>query len=171
MINGKFSAAGAGTAVAVVGCAQYLQFLEILETFMLTIGDLSRRTGVKVPTIRYYEQMGLLDAAERSEGNQRRYGRAERERLSFIKHARDLGLAIGSIRELIELSSHPDQPCAQADRIAREQLAAVRQKIARLRRLEQELERISAHCDGAHQIRDCQVIQALANHDLCDGEH
>ncbi len=138
---------------------------------MLTIGDLSRRTGVKVPTIRYYEQMGLLDAAERSEGNQRRYGKEERERLSFIKHARDLGLAIGSIRELIELSNHPDQPCAQADRIATEQLAAVREKITKLRRLEQELERISTHCDGEHRVKDCYVIQSLANHDLCDSDH
>lgn len=138
---------------------------------MLTIGDLSRRTGVKVPTIRYYEQMGLLSAAERSEGNQRRYGKPERERLSFIKHARDLGLTIDSIRELIDLSAHPEQPCAQADRIAAEQLSAVREKIAKLRRLEQELERMSAHCDGQHQVKDCYVIQALANHDMCDGDH
>ncbi|MGB3502704.1 MAG: helix-turn-helix domain-containing protein [Mesorhizobium sp.] len=138
---------------------------------MLTIGDLSQRTGVKVPTIRYYEQMGLLTAAERSDGNQRRYGKAERERLSFIKHGRDLGLTLDSIRELIELSSHPDQPCAQADRIATEQLVSVREKIAKLKRLEHELERIAGHCDGEHAIRDCYVIRALANHELCDGEH
>jgi len=138
---------------------------------MLSIGELSRRTGVKVPTIRYYEQMGLLDAAERSDGNQRRYGKPERERLSFIKHGRDLGLSIESIRELIELSAHPDRPCAQIDRIAAEQLASVRERIARLRKLELELERIATHCDGEHQVRDCYVIRALANHDLCDGEH
>ena len=58
---------------------------------MLTIGTLSRQTGVKIPTIRYYEQMGLMAAAERSEGNQRRYTPRDRDRLSFIKHARDLG--------------------------------------------------------------------------------
>jgi DNA-binding transcriptional MerR regulator len=137
---------------------------------MLTIGELSRRTGVKVPTIRYYEQMGLMEAAERSEGNQRRYGPQERERLSFIRHARDLGLTIEAIRELIELSAHPEQPCAQADRIAAEQLGAVREKIAKLRRLEHELERIATHCHG-DQVRDCYVIRALANHELCEGEH
>lgn len=137
---------------------------------MLTIGDLARTTGVKVPTIRYYEQMGLMDPAERSEGNQRRYTRSERQRLSFIKHARDLGLTIEAIRELIELSSHPEQPCAQADRIAAEQLEAVRQKIAKLRRLETELQRIATHC-GGDTIRDCYVIHALADHELCCGEH
>ncbi|CAG0983518.1 HTH-type transcriptional regulator ZntR [Rhizobiaceae bacterium] len=79
---------------------------------MLTIGNLSRNTGVKVPTIRHYEQMSLMSPAERSEGNQRRDSREERDRLSFIKHARDLGLTIESIRELLELSAHPERPPA-----------------------------------------------------------
>ncbi|HEV7248001.1 MAG TPA: helix-turn-helix domain-containing protein [Shinella sp.] len=137
---------------------------------MLTIGDLSKATGVKVPTIRYYEQMGLLSHAERSEGNQRRYSNGERERLAFIRHARDLGLTIDAIRALIELSQHPERPCQDADRIAAEQLATVRQKIANLRKLEAELERITTHCH-TNQVRDCYVIRALANHDLCHDEH
>lgn len=137
---------------------------------MLTIGDLSRATGVKVPTIRYYEQMGLLSHAERSEGNQRRYSNEERERLAFIRHARDLGLTIDAIRALIDLSQHPERPCKDADRIAVEQLATVRQKIARLRKLEAELERITTHCHSNH-VRDCYVIRALANHDLCQNDH
>lgn len=57
---------------------------------MYSIGELSRRTGVKVPTIRYYEQIGLLPEAERSSGNQRLYSRKAMERLAFIRHARDL---------------------------------------------------------------------------------
>ncbi len=138
---------------------------------MLSIGDLSKRTGVKVPTIRYYEQMGLLAAAERSEGNQRRYSRQDLERLAFIRHGRDLGLDISAIRELISLSQHPDHPCADADRIASDHLAAVREKIDRLKRLEQELERIVSHCDGGHSIEECYVIRALSDHNLCDSEH
>ena len=85
---------------------------------MLTIGELARKTGVKVPTIRYYEQMGLIDAAERSQGNQRRYGRPELERLSFIKHARQLGLTLDSISALLRLSADPEGSCSEADRIA-----------------------------------------------------
>ena len=57
---------------------------------MFSIGELSKRTKVKVPTIRYYEEMGLLSEPERTEGNQRRYDVAGLERLSFVKHARDL---------------------------------------------------------------------------------
>ncbi len=58
---------------------------------MLSIGELSKRTGVKVPTIRYYEQMGLIREADRSEGNQRRYEKADLDRLAFIRHARISG--------------------------------------------------------------------------------
>lgn len=137
---------------------------------MYSIGDLSRRTGVKVPTIRYYEQMGLMAAPDRSEGNQRRYERAELERLTFIRHARDLGFPIEAIRELLSLSGHSDEPCARADHIAREQLVEVREKIGRLQKLERELDRIVSHC-GNHTVGDCYVIRALSDHGLCDNEH
>ena len=137
---------------------------------MLSIGELSRKTGVKVPTIRYYEQQGLVDAPERTEGNQRRYSHAELDRLTFIKHARDLGLPIDSIRELLDLSAHPEQPCAQADRIAREHLAEVRTRIAQLKKLEAELERIATGCQANH-VGDCYVIRALSDHGLCEDQH
>ncbi|TCT37835.1 MerR family transcriptional regulator [Martelella mediterranea] len=137
---------------------------------MLSIGELSKRTGVKVPTIRYYEQAGLISPLERSEGNQRRYGERELERLTFIRHARDLGIRPDAIRELLELSAHPDEPCLRADAIAREHLTKVREKIARLQRLESELARITSRCDG-HAVEDCYVIRSLADHSLCADEH
>ncbi|WP_417725878.1 MerR family transcriptional regulator [Roseovarius sp.] len=137
----------------------------------LSIGDLSRRTGVKVPTIRYYETRGLLDAPLRSAGNQRRYGRAELERLGFIRHARDLGFALDAIAALIELQDHPDRACTTATRIAQVQLEAVRQKIRRLRALEAELARITGGCTGTGTSRDCYVLASLADHDLCAQDH
>ncbi|MBP2547580.1 DNA-binding transcriptional MerR regulator [Neorhizobium galegae] len=137
---------------------------------MLSIGELSKRTGVKVPTIRYYEQMGLLAAVERSGGNQRRYSRTDLERLAFIRHARDLGFEIERIRELIALSNHPKDACEGADRIALAHLSDVRDKIDRLKKLEHELERIVSHCSG-HTVEDCYVIRALSDHGLCDHEH
>jgi DNA-binding transcriptional MerR regulator len=137
---------------------------------MMTIGNLSKATGVKIPTIRYYEQSGLLPYAERSDGNQRRYTKEAKDRLTFIKHSRDLGLSIEAIRALIMLSQHPNKPCADADRIAVEQLAAVRDKITKLKKLENELERITSH-QHVNQIRDCYVIRALASHDLCTSDH
>jgi DNA-binding transcriptional MerR regulator len=137
---------------------------------MLSIGELSKRTGVKVPTIRYYENAGLLDAPERTEGNQRRYGDGELERLTFIRHARDLGLAVSAIQELIRLGDHPAQPCADADRIARDHLRAIREKIRRLKRLERELARIAGNCEAGN-IAECRVIRALSDHSLCGSDH
>lgn len=137
---------------------------------MFSIGDLSRRTGVKVPTIRYYEGAGLIAPAERSEGNQRRFGRAELDRLAFIRHARDLGFSLEAIRDLIDLSGHPNSPCHAADEIAAEQLSVVRERIARLQRLERELVRMTQHCAG-HTVGECDVLRSLADHALCAEDH
>ena len=74
---------------------------------MLTIGALGRKTGTKVQTIRYYEQIGLMPEPDRTEGGQRRYGDNEQDRLAFIRHARQLGFSLEAIRELLDLSDQP----------------------------------------------------------------
>lgn len=137
---------------------------------MVSIGALSRETGVKVPTIRYYEQIGLIAAPERSAGNQRRYSRAEAGRLRFIRHARELGLPLGAIRELLALSDVPDHSCTEADRLVGQHLRAVRERIAKLQRLEHELARMAQGCE-AERARDCYVLQSLSDHDMCLGAH
>lgn len=134
---------------------------------VVPIGALAERTGVKVETIRYYEQVGLLPPPERSDGNQRRYGPRHVERLAFIKHARDLGFAVDAIRTLLRLSDNPALACDEAHAIASAHLADVRHKIARLRSLEKELERIAATCSGGVAACDCAIIEALADHSQC----
>ncbi|CAN5236433.1 helix-turn-helix domain-containing protein [soil metagenome] len=134
---------------------------------IVPIGALAERTGVKVETIRYYEQVGLLPPPERSEGNQRRYGRRHVERLAFIKHARDLGFAVDAIRALLRLSDNPAMACDEAHAIAVAHRDEVRHKIARLRSLEKELERIAATCSGGVAACDCAIIEALADHGQC----
>ncbi|MDF9304184.1 helix-turn-helix domain-containing protein [Tritonibacter mobilis] len=137
---------------------------------MLSIGALSKATGVKVPTIRYYEEIGLIDHVSRNAGNQRRYDQAGLERLGFIKHARDLGFTLEEIRDLMGLNGQLGQDCRAADRIAQSQLEKVRARIARLRRLEAELERITTLCQGGNGGQ-CQVLSALGDHSLCLGDH
>jgi DNA-binding transcriptional MerR regulator len=138
---------------------------------LFAIGDVSRKTGVKVATIRYYEQVGLLDAPLRSDGNQRRYGMQDLERLSFIKHARDLGLSIEAIRELILLSADPCNSCGSADRIAGQHLQQIRDKISRLRSLERELSRIVDGSESCDVVGNCYVLRSLGDHSLCNNEH
>ncbi len=129
----------------------------------LTIGEVSMRTGCKVQTVRYYEQIGLIPEAFRTNGNQRRFGHAHTERLSFIRHSRELGFSLSAIRELLRLSDDADHSCQAADRIARSQLTQVEQRIARLKALRSELRQVIEGCRGG-KIADCQIIKALASH-------
>ena len=131
-----------------------------------TIGRLAAHTGCKVQTIRYYEQIGLLPAPPRTEGNQRIYDNAAISRLTFIRHARELGFPLDAIRELLSLTDSPDQSCETADRIARAQLRQVESRMARLSALKTELERMVEQCRGG-QVSDCRVIEVLADHALC----
>ena len=137
---------------------------------MISIGRLSQATSVKVPTIRYYEQIGLLAEPGRSAGNQRLYTQAHRERLAFIRHARELGFPLEDIRELLALSDDPERPCAAADLIATRQLAAVNARLRRLEALRDELQRMLDHC-ATGRIGDCRVIEVLGNHALCHKDH
>ncbi|HWA60282.1 MAG TPA: helix-turn-helix domain-containing protein [Caulobacteraceae bacterium] len=135
----------------------------------LSIGDLALETGVKAPTIRYYEQIGLLPAPPRSEGNRRLYAASDVRRLKFIRHARDLGFEIEPIRTLLALQDHPDQSCAECDAVARARLAEVEARIARLQSLKAELTRMID--SGSHgRVADCRVIEVLADHELCAHE-
>ncbi|WP_319531414.1 helix-turn-helix domain-containing protein [uncultured Cohaesibacter sp.] len=136
---------------------------------MLTIGELSKSSGVKVPTIRYYEQIGLLAPATRSEGNQRRYEQDGLQRLTFIRHARDLGFNLDDIKSLLKLSGDDDNPCHMAHGMVMRHLADVRERIERLQRLEQELIRMSG-CDG-NCVAECQVLESLADHGHCLHDH
>lgn len=131
-----------------------------------TIGQVSRETGCKVQTIRYYEQIGLLRAPDRSEGNQRLYVRRDVERLLFIRHSRDLGFSIDAIRELLDMADRPDMPCDEADAIAQRHLEDVDARIARMQALKVELERMLAQCAGG-AISDCRVIEVLGDHGKC----
>ena len=132
----------------------------------ISIGELSRRTRVKVPTIRYYESVALMPAPLRSEGKQRRYGQAEASRLTFIRHARELGFEIDAIRTLLALQDNPSQPCTTADRIARARLADVEQRIRSLTALKAELKLMIKGC-GHGYIATCRVIEVLADHGQC----
>ena len=137
---------------------------------MLTIGSLAQKTGTKVQTIRYYEQIGMMPEPGRTAGGQRRYGNPELDRLAFIRHARQLGFSLEAIRELLDLSDQPDRPCHEADAIARRQLKQVEQRLARLEALRTELKRMVHECSGG-QTADCRVLEVLRDHSECLTDH
>lgn len=135
-----------------------------------SIGQLSHDAGVKVPTIRYYEEIGLMPKAGRTTGNQRRYTTEHAKRLSFIRHSRELGFPVETIRALLRLTDEPGQSCEAVDAIARERLADVEQRIAKLNAVKCELERMIASCTGG-TVAQCRIVEVLGDHDLCQAEH
>lgn len=127
------------------------------------IGVAATRSGVKVPTIRYYELIGLLPKLPRTKSNRRNYLAADLRRLVFIRHARELGFEIEAIRTLLTLQDNPDQSCMAADAIARARLGEVELRIGILVMLKAELERMTVECSRG-RVAECRVIEVLANH-------
>lgn len=135
-----------------------------------TIGKLSEATDTKVQTIRYYESIGLMAPFTRTEGGHRLYDVEDRKRLTFIRHARELGFSIDAIRELLSLSDNPQTSCERADDIASRQLEEVEQRLKRLKALQKELKRMVVEC-GHGRVSDCRVIEVLSDHRLCHTAH
>ncbi|GAA0577243.1 helix-turn-helix domain-containing protein [Caenispirillum bisanense] len=136
----------------------------------MAIGELAALTGVKIPTIRYYEQIGLLPPPARSAGNRRLYDDRTQRRLVFIRHARDLGFEVEAIRQLLDMCDQPDRSCHQADSLARAHLADIESRIARLETLRREVQRMIDEC-SQDRICHCRVIEVLADHGQCLHEH
>ncbi|WP_312412349.1 helix-turn-helix domain-containing protein [Shinella sp.] len=126
----------------------------------MQIGDLSAKSGVKIETIRYYERVGLLPRPDRLASGRRVYGYEDVRRLGFVRHAREMGFDLSSVRVLLSLKEKPQEPCGEAIRIAQAQLDAVEERISRLADLRADLKRMIAECDGL-QVSDCRIIETI----------
>src|SRR5262245_10403983 len=113
----------------------------------LKIGELADRTGTSAPTIRYYEQIGLLRRAPRQAGGQRVYGYDDLERLTFIRRCREFDFSIDQVRALVAIVHDPDRSCMDARDLAAEHLSAVRAKMRELKALERSLVAFVKSCD------------------------
>ncbi len=131
----------------------------------LMIGELSRRTGVHIETIRYYEKIKMLPAPPRTAGGRRIYGPVETRTLAFIRRARELGFTLEEIRALLKLGGPGKASCAEVCAIATPHLEDIRSKIADLQKLERLLSRTIAQCSG-QAVPDCAVLDALYPSDI-----
>jgi len=131
----------------------------------ITIGVLAVETGCTVPTIRYYEEIGLLAPASRRGGGHRVYGDADRRRLTFIRRCRDFGFSIKQIRELVGLVGTPNSDCTVARNLVQSHLDGVRRKLKELRAFERSLKQFidacNAQCLGGPAAA-CVILEDLA---------
>lgn len=127
-----------------------------------SIGELSKATGVKVVTIRYYEHVKLMPEPARTEGNYRIYSREHLRRLQFVRRCRDLGFTLDQLRDLLRLSVQSRRRCSGIDRITANHIKEIESKIADLGRLAVQLRRIKNGCPGKGRIADCRILAALS---------
>jgi MerR family transcriptional regulator, mercuric resistance operon regulatory protein len=128
----------------------------------LSIGELSRRTGVNIETIRYYERIKMLPAPPRTASGRRVYGPAETRSLSFIRRSRQLGFTLDEIRALLALSTETGKAaCGEVRELAAGHLGEVRAKIAYLRAMERVLAEAVRSCD-AGELPGCPLIDVLS---------
>ena len=126
---------------------------------MLTIGQLAAEAGVNVETIRYYQRRKLFPVPKRSNGSARRYGKAEAERLRFIKCAQGTGFTLKEVHELLSLRS--PMSCSKTRTMAATKLAVVNERIRELQKLRNELQRLLAACDANTDESRCPIIEGL----------
>ena len=135
----------------------------------LSIGEAARQSGVRVNTIRFYEDRGLLPQAPRTAGNRRVYDAGAVRMLRFIRHARALGFGLEAIGDLLALQGTPGAASTAANSIARKQLRDVEARLVPLSALRDELRRMTEGCAGG-AVAQCRVIETLADHALCHSE-
>ncbi len=127
----------------------------------IAIGELSRRTGCNIETIRYYERIGLLPTPARR-GRYRHYVAEDVGRLAFVRRARDLGFTLDEVRALLGLAAGGQGACAEVREIAAVHLAQVRAKVADLHAMERVLADAVRRCD-AGEVTGCPLIEVLAS--------
>lgn len=127
---------------------------------MVGISQLAKQTNIKITTIRYYEEIGLISSPPRSMGNHRQYTIEHLTRLKFIKHCRELGFSQKEIKELLGLNDNVNPSCHEVNMMTLRHLDAVKQKISNLRKIKKVLDNLSASCaDG--KSTECPIINSL----------
>ena len=126
----------------------------------MTIGDLSKKTGAIVETIRYYEKIGILPKPKRTSGGHRVYQLSDLQRLKFVRRSRELGFAQDQVRGLLVFVDGNDYSCEDVRELTLEHLFDVRRKIDDLKKMETVLADMADQCNGG-TVPECPIIDAL----------
>jgi MerR family mercuric resistance operon transcriptional regulator len=130
-----------------------------------TIGQLARKTGINLETVRYYERRGLLPKPPRTSSGYRLFPIDAAQRLGFIKRAQDLGFSLAEIRELLTLRVSRRTRSAEVRKRAEAKIAEIESKIRSLKSMRNSLRNLANACEGCGPISECPIIESL------DGEN
>lgn len=129
----------------------------------IRIGELARRTGCQVVTIRYYETEGLLPPPTRSASNYRLYNNAHFERLQFIRHCRALGMTLTEVRTLLSYRDTPMQDCGEVNTLLDKHIQQVEVRVEALLQLKGHLLALREKCSGAGIAKSCGILRGLSD--------
>jgi len=129
---------------------------------LLSIGQVARRVGVGVETVRYYERRGLLQEPQRRQSGYRQYGEEAVSRLQFIRRAKDLGFTLREIGELLSLGRDPSAPAADVKDRTQTKIASIEAKVRSLQRMRKALKKLTSACDEYGEVGDCPLLEALS---------
>ncbi len=127
----------------------------------MIIGEAEKASGISAKMIRYYESIGLIEAAERSASGYRIYSDRDVQNLRFIRQCRDLGLSLERIGLLLNLWRNDQRASSEVKQIALAHVAELETKIADMRSMANTLQQLADRCHG-DDAPDCAIIDALA---------
>ncbi len=127
----------------------------------LTIGEIAKRAGIGLATVRFYERKGLIEEPPRTDSGYRQYPEDVVARLRFISRAKDLGFSLKEIAELFSLRVDPDTTCADIKRRAEAKITTIEEKIRDMQGIQGALSKLAASCSGSGPAGDCPILEAL----------
>ncbi len=127
----------------------------------LTIGQVAKRSGIGIETVRFYERKGLVEEPPRTDSGYRQYPEDVVARIRFIRRSKELGFKLKEISELLSLRIDPDTTCADVRKQTELKIADVEEKIRALQKIKTALKRLAASCVGTGPTSECPILDAL----------
>jgi MerR family transcriptional regulator, copper efflux regulator len=127
----------------------------------ISIGQVAKKAGVSVETIRFYESKGLIEKPERKESGYRQYLPNVVIRLQFIQQAKQLGFTLNEIQELLSLRADTEAGCQDIRSVGASKLHEVEEKIVALRKIQRALKQLVDDCPGKGSKSACPILDAL----------
>ncbi len=127
----------------------------------LTIGQVAKRSGIGIETLRFYERKGLVEEPPRTESGYRQYPEDVVARIRFIRRAKELGFKLSEISELLSLRVDPNTTCADVRKQTEFKIADVEEKIRVLQTIKTALEKLAVSCTGSGPTSECPILEAL----------
>lgn len=127
----------------------------------MKIGELAKKTGLSIDTIRFYEKSDLIRSPDRTEGGYREFSKDEVSTIIFISHCRALDIPIVEIKKLLRVRSSSAKSCREANEIIEAQLIKLRERIKSMKALEKQLAQLQSICHQELDPKDCPILKSL----------